>query len=189
MERIVFQWVPGHCGLVRNKKADQNAKRHFNLIKNTDPQYHERTPSSLRTITSYYKERLATNWKGTVPLITHRGSIAEARPTNHKSENANLTREDEVILAQLRTGYCKLLGSGLSYVTRGVSEPMQCRWCDRGEENVIHLFDGHGRDQRIQEQRTMYLARYGTQITSTHLYTQPSHTLEFFRGILAPLSP
>ena len=93
VHRTVFQWVPGHCGLDRNEKADKNAKRHAEILKQTDPLYHKKVPSSYKTITSYYKEKLAHNWR------MFRQSLIE------------------VILAQLRTGYCKLLGTGLSYVT------------------------------------------------------------------------
>jgi len=190
VNRVVFQWVSGHCGLDRNEKADKNAKRHAELLKHTDLLYHERAPSSYKAITSYYKEKLAQNWRENVPTITHRGAMAGSRFTDIKAKDLDLTREDELILAQLRTGYCKLLGSGLSYVTSGEFLQIQCRWCGRGEENVFHRFDGRCTDQRIQEQRTRYLARHNTQITSKHLHTQPpSHALEYFRGILATLPP
>ena len=48
--RIVFQWIPGHCGLVRNEKADRNAKRHAELVKQSDPEYHTREPSAYKSI-------------------------------------------------------------------------------------------------------------------------------------------
>ena len=185
VNRVVFQWVPGHCGLVRNESADKNAKRHAELIKRTDPLYHERAPSSFKAITSYYKEKLVHNWKETVPEITHRGVIAGRQYTNIKSKD--LRRDDEVILAQLRTGYCKLMGTGLSFVESGEFTQQQCRWCNRRDENVPHLFDGHCTDQRIQEHRAIYAAKHNTHINSTHLHTHPTHALEYFRGILATL--
>ena len=83
--RIVFQWVPGHCGLDRNEKADKNAKRHAELLKQTDPHFHERAPSSYKATTSYYKEKLAQNWRENLPTITHRGSIAGSRFTDIKA--------------------------------------------------------------------------------------------------------
>jgi hypothetical protein len=185
VNRVVFQWVPGHCGLARNESADKNAKRHAELIKRSDPLYHERVPSSYKSITSYYKEKLVHNWKETVPEITHRGVIAGKQYTNIKTKD--LKRDDEVILAQLRTGYCKLLGAGLSLTETGEFTQHQCRWCNRREENVPHLFDGHCTDQRIQEHRATYVARNNTHINSTHLHTHPTQALEYFRGILATL--
>ena len=183
--RVVFQWVPGHCGLVRNEKADRNAKRHADIIQRTDLDYHARTPSSYKSITAYYKEKLAQNWKEGVPTITHRGVIAGAQFTKLKA--TDLKREDEVVLAQLRTGYCKLLGTGLAFATTGEFTEIQCRWCNRREENVPHLFEGHCIDPRIQQHRAAYAARHNTQITSKHLHTHPTQALEFFRGILATL--
>ena len=183
--RVIFQWVPSHCGLVRNEKADRNAKRHAEIIKQTEPNYHANTPSAYRSITSYYKEKLTHNWKEAVPIITHRGVIAGAQYTKIKA--TDLKREDEVILAQLRTGYCKLLGTGLAFVTSGEFTQTQCRWCNRREENVPHLFDGHYTDPRIQEHRAMYAAKHNKHITSTHLHAHPTQALEFFRGILAIL--
>jgi ribonuclease HI len=185
VNRVVLQWVPGHCGLTRNESADKNAKRHAELIKRSDPLYHERVPSSYKSITSYYKEKLVHNWKETVPEITHRGVIAGKQYTNIKTKD--LKRDDEVILAQLRTGYCKLLGAGLSLTETGEFTQHQCRWCNRREENVPHLFDGHCTDQRIQEHRATYVARNNTHINSTHLHTHPTQALEYFRGILATL--
>ena len=184
--RVIFQWVPSHCGLIRNERADRNAKRHAELIKRSDQDYHAKVPSAYKSITAYYKEKLAQNWKEGVPTITHRGVIAGAQFTKIKA--TDLTREDDVVLAQLRTGYCnKLLGTGLSFITSGEFTQVQCRWCNRREENVPHLFDGHCTDPRVQEQRAEYTARHNTQLTSKHLHTQPSHALEFFRGILATL--
>ena len=187
MYRVVVQWVPGHCGLVRNERADKNAKRHAELIKQSDPHYHERAPSSYKSITSYYKEKLVQNWKENVPVITHRGVIAGTQYTSIKAKD--LKREDEVVLAQLRTGYCKLLGTGLSFATSGEFIQNQCRWCNRREENVPHLFDGHCTDPRIQEHRAMYAAKHNNHITATHLHTHPTQAHEFFRGILATLQP
>jgi hypothetical protein len=183
--RVVFQWVPGHCGLVRNEKADRNAKRHADIIQRTDLDYHARTPSSYKSITAYYKEKLAQNWQEGVPTITHRGVIAGAQFTKLKA--TDLKRDDEVILAQLRTGYCKLLGTGLAFITTGEFTDIQCRWCNRRVENVPHLFEGHCIDPRIQQHRAAYAARHNTQITSKHLHTHPTQALEFFRGILATL--
>ena len=183
--RIVFQWVPSHCGLIRNEKADRNAKRHAELIKQSDPDYHTRVPSSYKSITSYYKEKLVHNWKENVPEITHRGAIAGKHYTNIKTKD--LRRDDEVILAQLRTGYCKLMGTGLSFVESGEFTQKQCRWCNRRDESVPHLFDGHCTDQRIQEHRAIYAAKHNTHINSTHLHTHPTQALEYFRGILATL--
>jgi len=183
--RVVFQWVPGHCGLVRNEKADRNAKRHAEIIQRTDLDYHVKTPSAYKAITSYYKEKLTHSWKEAVPLVTHRGAIAGAEYTKIKAND--LKREEEVVLAQLRTGYCKLLGTGLAFATTGEFAEKQCRWCNRREETVPHLFDGHCTDPRIQQNRAAYAARHNTQITSKHLHTHPSQSLEFFRGILATL--
>jgi hypothetical protein len=183
--RVVFQWVPGHCGLVRNEKADRNAKRHAEIIQRTDLDYHVKTPSAYKAITSYYKEKLTHSWKEAVPLVTHRGGIAGAEYTKIKAND--LKREEEVILAQLRTGYCKLLGKGLAFATTGEFTDIQCRWCNRGVENVPHLFEGHCIDPRIQQHRAAYAARHNTQITSKHLHTHPTQSLEFFRGILATL--
>ena len=91
------------------------------------------------------------------------------------------------MLAQLRTGYCKLLGTGLAFTTTGEFTEKQCRWCNRREENVPHLFDGQCTDPRVQEHRAAYVVRHNTQLAATHLHTHPPQALEFFRGILATL--
>ena len=105
VNRVVFQWVPSHCGLVRNEKADRNAKRHAELIKQSDPDYHVREPSSYKSITSYYKEKLVQNWKENVSVITHRGVIAGTQYTSIKAKE--LRREDGLRPAREQTNIAK----------------------------------------------------------------------------------
>ena len=57
-EAVLFQWVPSHCGVIRNEKVDQNAK---NWMRDTPQHHHKQVPSSFEPITSYYKEKLRAN--------------------------------------------------------------------------------------------------------------------------------
>jgi len=179
--RIVFQWVPSHCGVIRNEKVDQNAK---NWMRDTPQHHHKQVPSSFESITSFYKEKLRANWRDSLSLDTHRGPIAGNKFTNLK--DLGLNRTDAVFLAQLRTGSCRQLGKGHAFTTQGFTgNPDQmCRWCNDDLETVTHLFTTCT-NHRIINCRRVYTQKNGIEPTTEHLFTKPVPALEFVRSVLA----
>ena len=163
--RIVFQWVPSHCGVTRNEKVDRNAK---NWMRDTPQHHHKQVPSSFESITSYYKEKLRINWCESLRLDTHRGPIAWKKFTNLK--DLGLNRRDAVFLAKLRTGSCRLLGKGHAFTTQGFTgNPDQmCRWCYDALETVTHHFTTCT-NHRIINCRRVYTQKHGTEPITEHL--------------------
>ena len=187
VDRLVIQWIPGHCGLKRNEKADKNAKTHFKLMEQNASDAHEKVPSSYGAIKSYYKEVLTANWKASTSELTHRGAIAGPKFTNIKAKETGLMRVEEVTLSQLRTGFCTLIGIGHAFASTGEMTPQLCRWCRRHEENIPHLFDGECPDPRVTQCRATYAVMHGNPLSQTHLATHPSLALDFVRRLVATL--
>ncbi len=91
VDRLVIQWIPGHCGLKRNEKADKNAKTHFKLMEQNASDAHEKVPSSYGATKSYYKEVLTASRKASTSELTHRGAIAGPKFTNIKAKETGRT--------------------------------------------------------------------------------------------------
>ena len=148
---------------------------------------HEKVPSSYGAINSYYKEVLTANWKASTSELTHRGAIAGPKFTNIKAKETGLMRVEEVTLSQLRAGYCTLIGIGHAFASTGEMTPQLCRWCNRHEENIPHLFDGECPDPRVTQCRATYAVMHGNPLSQTHLATHPSLALDFVRRLVATL--
>ena len=67
-----------------------------------------------------------------------RVSISGKAPTNMDREKG-MERADRVLLAQLRCGQCRLLGSYRKAI--GITDDERCRWCLLAVESVVHVFE------------------------------------------------
>jgi hypothetical protein len=76
------------------------------------------------------------NWMLALNPSRHRWQVCEKAFTDLKCSGA-LSRKDEVIAAQLRTGECMLMGRLRSRI--GIGDP-KCRWCKEAEETVEHVY-------------------------------------------------
>ena len=123
---VLFQWVPGHCGLRGNKKADQVAKAaawagRGEVQSQTAPiTFRAAKLSILRGVRDPdpQHERVRQVYQG--PLRRPQG----------------LSRKEEVLLARLRSGHSHILASYRNKV-QGADET--CQRCSLAPETLQHF--------------------------------------------------
>ena len=131
--RIVFQWVPTHCGLSRNEAVDKCVGQSVDEVS----EQQSRAAIPLAALKAAVKSRLRTTWLGNIvsqpPLRDHPfPKKVDLRVITH------LPRADATLLLQLRAGVCREVGQ-LWHHLRGDTDK-KCRWCKGDKESVTHLF-------------------------------------------------
>ena len=107
--RIVIQWVPGHCGLIGNERADLEAR-----TASTGRKKVKEEGRSVPLCTAKARiRRLIVD-----PPVSHARTKLVYQGTKGK---AVLSRKEAVLLAQLRSGHCRRLAAYRHVVEEGVS--------------------------------------------------------------------
>ncbi len=121
--------TPGHAGVYPNELADLTAQ------KVPDPD----TPApcvALDDLKNILKRRQTLKWRSERVMPSHRSRLFGDKPVANKG--VTLTRHEEVLLSQLRTGECRYFGPWLRR-TGIVSKGTPCRWCKAAAETVEHV--------------------------------------------------
>jgi ribonuclease HI len=114
---IDLQFVFAHCGVRRNEMADMFAARAATL-----PQRDAEVP--IEAIVSRQTRAAKARWAKTIDLNEPRiVNVGTAVPAH----NPAASREDERLLAQLRTNECPTLGRLFHRLTADTTT--DCRWC------------------------------------------------------------
>ena len=124
--RLVFVWVPGHCGLIGNELADAAAKR---ASKNDQSD----AACLYKSVRALWKRReRVREWQ-------HQ-RCQEVYGDGVKFDlERDWCREDAVSMARLRSGHSLEL---LGYRRRiGLTDDGACRMCGDDDETVEHVLD------------------------------------------------
>ena len=130
VSRVVFQWVPGHSFLPKNVSIDNFAKSQQERLK----RYQDEVPISFEGIKSWATYQAHQRW------ISSPGSDSRVRLIGpwktSQSLSAGLSRANETLLSQIRTGQCRLAGPLWRHLNNG---QVSCRWCGLSDETIPHL--------------------------------------------------
>ena len=167
---VTLQWIPGHSDIPGNEYADKLAKEGTQKDQPSKPCSNSTVKQILR---NNFREVWFNRW---ATGSTGRMMYSEMnKPRPHDKINS-LSRPDQCIIFQFRTGHCKLN----SHLNRFNPEhPPLCRNCNHPYETVQHvLFDC----QKLENYRKELLPQHPT--IGNVLYgplTQLRNTCKFVR--------
>jgi len=186
--RIMVRWTPGHEGIKRNEKVDEEAKRA--ITKGSSNQ--DMLPKPLRKTLLHSKSAL--KWDYSKKLKVHTQKAWEASPchallkktdptavsTKYLNLITDIPRKHTSILTQLRTGHAPL-AKHLHHI--GKTDSPTCPACHQNEETVEHLIlhcTVHHAARQVLQYNTG-----GTAINITKLLTTPKTLRALFHFIAA----
>ena len=111
--RVRFCWVPSHCGIDGNERADQLAKATLDQYIDPLANVHYRDMKPLAN--SYIQKLVQTKWD----VAVHGSDLYLGKPTvGPPKKFQHLTRTEEVVINRLRIGHTKATKSHI--LSRGV---------------------------------------------------------------------
>ena len=132
LSRIVVQFVSSHCGVVRNELADKLAGEA--LLKLSSKQ--KDAPIPMMAVKAMVKSGMRKHFQENLNSDRNRYRSSGEQFTNLIA-SSKLSRAEEVLLAQLRTGECRVMGVLRSRLGIG---GVSCRWCNNSIETVYHVY-------------------------------------------------
>jgi len=131
--KIILQWIPGHKDIVGNEAADQLAKEGASMTQRD-------IALDFMTIKAAVKLHVKKKWRKAV--LAREGIYSKANVANPPALPNHLSRKDETIIHQLRTGASPLVRScWANYASRPEEEKMCPHGCQR-KEDVEHIIWG-----------------------------------------------
>ncbi|GFR94639.1 ribonuclease H1 [Elysia marginata] len=100
---LTLQWIPGHCNITGNERADTLAKKGFTAQQ-------QNTTTSFRTAQQIIRNNSTEEWlNGWATGKTGRSLFTYMARPNPKDSINSLERRDQVIIFRLRTQHTMLL--------------------------------------------------------------------------------
>ena len=118
--RVLFCWVPSHCGIDGNERVDQLAKE--TLDQDIDPLASVHYTDMKPLVNSYIQKLVQIKWD----VAVHGRDLYLVKPTlGPRKKFQHLTRAEEVVITRLRIGHTKATKSHI--LSRG--PPTGCHHC------------------------------------------------------------
>ena len=128
--QLTLQWIPGHCDLQGNERADRLAKEGARKMQ-------PEKPTSYKTVRRILKSNTRNEWlKRWRDGETGRVVFQELKEPNPKDNINSLSRKEQSAIFQLRTGHSKL-----NYHLNRFDpiHPPHCRNCTHPYETTEHV--------------------------------------------------
>ena len=171
--QIVIQYVAAHCGIPGNERADvlaNEALQRYNATKMKAA--FKKSAIPLGSVKSELKRAIKMEWKNSLNPDKPRYAICGDSYSDLKFSNT-LSRQDEVLLHQLRVGECSKMGKFRTRV--GIAATPLCRWCNNAEETVLHVFS---------DCLNLSVIRANLKVPgATILHTDPELGLKFYHSL------
>ena len=121
IKRVIFQWIPSHCGVLRNENADTAARRAINTF---GPITKRRVPVRYQN----YKEKNRAHYLSALQAEPSTRCTLTTAPANLSYDNS-LGRRRQTKLAQLGLQHHGVVPTTLCWELRQVPPPsMQMVW-------------------------------------------------------------
>ena len=188
---VLVQWVPRQVGLPRHDQANKYARAMLTgggespairAKARTLLDQQAAVPVPLECVKAAVRRSIRGAWRTQHHTIA-REDLAGPEPTPVRV-GVGLTRADETLLAQLRTGFCRRIGP-LRYHLQ-LTQSRVCRWCPGGEESeTVHhlLFQCQNRQVQLLRER-LKLPRRTPPLANVGL-KRMQEIVDFFKELLA----
>jgi len=127
--QMMFQWIPGHCGIEGNMWAD-------NIAKDTSTLPQSAAPVDFSTAKTVIRHLCTRKWsKMAKPAVPHATYV-------NRDQEKDFTPSQRTLLSRLRTGeHTPELAWCRNRITRNQdqSELATCQRCGQAEETLVHL--------------------------------------------------
>ena len=158
--QLTLQWIPGHCDLPGNEKADKLAKEGAKQEQPNNPATYNNIRRILRNNS---KEEWLKRWRDGE---TGRAVFKELKEPNRNDSINSLTRKNQSAIFQLRTGHSKL---NFNLNRFDPCYTPLCRNCPHPYETTEHvLFECPGlkteRDNLLPPLPTINNTLYGSKV-------------------------
>ncbi|GFS22630.1 ATP-binding cassette sub-family A member 1, partial [Elysia marginata] len=127
---LTLQWIPGHCNITGNERADTLAKKGSTAQQ-------QNTTTSFRTAQQIIRNNSTEEWlNGWATGKTGRSLFTYMATPNPKDSINSLERRDQVIIFRLRTHHAPV-NAHLNRIQP--MTPLVCHFCDAPYETTTHL--------------------------------------------------
>ena len=126
-----------HCGVVKNEMVDRAADHALSLM---ESKHQQKAAINMDAVKAELKSGLMEGWKRSLDQNAVRFRLGGKCSFSDQKASATLTKHDETLLMQLRTGECRFLG-GFRHLLFKDRWDGSCRWCKCEKESVDHIFN------------------------------------------------
>ena len=123
-----------------NCPPEQNAGLSLLVVSLMESKHQQKAAIHIDAVKAELKSGLMEGWKSSLDQNAVRFRLGGKCSFSDQKASATLTKHDETLLMQLRTGECRLVG-GFRHLLFKDRWDGCCRWCKCEKESVDHIFN------------------------------------------------